>query len=166
MNAAVADATTTLDLPRFGEFTFAESEIIEFPWGIPGFSNLRRFVAIQLDEQPHFVWLQSLDDLGVALPTGDPWLIFPDYDPKLPPYATTALELKSPEDFAVLCIVVVTPGAEDMSMNLLAPVIINLKTRRGRQITLDGSDYAVRTPVPRKVAATEAMEAVEGAATP
>lgn len=166
MNAAVADPTTTLDLPRFGEFTYADSEIIEFPSGIPGFSNLRRFVAIQLDEQPNFVWLQSLDDLKVALPTGDPWLIFPDYDPKLPAYATSALGIKSPEDFAVLCVVVVTKGAQDMTMNLLAPVIINLKTRLGLQIMLDGSDYAVRTPIPRK-AATEGMEAaVEGAARP
>lgn len=162
MNAAVTDITTTLDLPRFGEFTYAETEVIEFPWGIPGFSKLHRFVALQVEAQPNFVWLQSLDDLGVALPTADPWSIFSEYEPKLPPYATAALELKSAEDFAILCVVVVTKEAEDMSMNLLAPVIVNLKTRRARQITLEGSEYSIRTPIPRKEAPA-GTEAVEGA---
>ena len=164
MNAAVAEPTTTIDLPRFGEFTYADSEVIEFPWGIPGFSKLHRFIALQLDEQPRFVWLQSLDDLAVALPTADPWSIFPDYEPKLPAYATTALDLKSAEDFSILCVLVVTKDAEEMTMNLLAPVIVNLKTRRGRQVTLEGTDYSVRTPVPRTKPAES--EAVEGAAIP
>ena len=166
MNAAMmADRSTTVDLPRFGEYTYAESEVLEFPWGIPGFSKLHRFVALQLPEQPSFIWLQSLDDLSVALPTCDPWSIFADYDPTLPPYALAALELKSPDDFVVLCVVVVTKDAREMSMNLLAPVIVNLKTRRGRQVSLEGSDYSVRTPIPRKETTSEGTEAVEGAAT-
>jgi flagellar assembly factor FliW len=37
-----------------------------------------------------------------------------------------------------------------MTMNLIAPVIVNLKTRRGRQIMLENSGYAVREPIPRK----------------
>lgn len=164
MNAAVAEATTTIDLPKFGEFTYADTEVIEFPWGIPGFSKLHHFVAIQLEEQPHFVWLQSLDDLSVALPTADPWSVFADYEPKAPPYAVTALDLSNPEDFVVLCVVVAGKDGE-MTMNLLAPVIINLKTRRARQITLEGTAYSVREKLPRKEAA-EGMEAVEGAATP
>lgn len=165
MNAAVVDPTTTVDLPRFGEFTYAESEVFEFPWGIPGFSKLHRFVAIQLDEQPNFIWLQSLDDVNVALPAASPWSIFSEYDPQLPAYATTALELRSPEDFAVLCVVVVTNNAQEMTMNLLAPIVINLKTRRGRQITLESGDYSVRTKIPRTFDANEGTEAVEGAAT-
>ncbi len=160
MNAAVADPTTTIDLPRFGAFTYAQSEVIEFPWGIPGFSKLHRFIALHLDEQPRFVWLQSLDDLSVALPAADPWSIFPDYEPKVPAYATTALEINSPEDFAVLCILVVTQDAQEMTMNLLAPVLVNLKTRKARQVTIENGDYSVRTPVPRT------SEAVKGAAAP
>ncbi len=169
MNAAVADPTTTIDLPRFGEFTYVDSEVIEFPWGIPGFSKLHRFIALQLDEQPRFVWLQSIEDLNVALPMADPWSMFPEYEPKVPAYATTALDLKSPEDFAVMCVLVVTKDAQEMTMNLLAPVIINLKTRRARQVTLDTNDYSVRTPVPRTEPATEPSAgggAVEGAAAP
>ncbi|HEY8312732.1 MAG TPA: flagellar assembly protein FliW [Candidatus Baltobacteraceae bacterium] len=139
-----------LETKRFGEVSFVDSETIEFPWGLPGFAELRKFLALSLAEQPNFVWLQSIDDPNVALPCSDPWQIFPDYDPKLPGYAKAALELEQPDDFTILCVVVVTEEAHEMTMNLIAPVIVNLKTRRGRQIMLENSGYAVREPIPRK----------------
>src|ERR1700761_9064045 len=102
---------TAIDLPRFGRCAYRESEVLTFPWGLPGFGSLRRFIALNLESQDRFVWLQSLDDPAIALPAADPWSIFADYEPKLPPYATSSLGLERPEDFATLCVVVVTPGA-------------------------------------------------------
>jgi flagellar assembly factor FliW len=150
------DREITVDLPRFGTCTYRESEVISFPWGVPGFASHKRFIALNLDGQEKFVWLQSLDDPAVAIPTADPWQIFGDYTPQLPPYATSSLDLRSPEDFATLCVVVVTPGAAEMTMNLLAPVVVNLRTRTGRQITLETGGYSVRTPIPRKAPAATA----------
>ena len=147
---AMEERTLTIDLPRFGACTYTESEVIEFPWGLPGFPNQRRWLALTVESQPSFVWLQSLDDVKVALPCADPYHIFESYEPKLPPYAAAALEIEHPGDFTLLCVVVVTEGAAEMSMNLLAPLVINLRTRRGRQIMLENSSYSVREPIPRK----------------
>jgi flagellar assembly factor FliW len=130
--------------------TFTENDLFEFPWGLPGFTDLRRFLALSLAEQPSFVWLQSLDDPKVALPAADPWLIFPDYEPRMPAYATEALDLRNPEDFTILCVVVVTKDAQEMTMNLMAPIVLNLKSRRARQVMLENSPYSVRTAIPRK----------------
>ncbi len=164
---AVMDSHTTLEFPRFGSFTFSHAEVFEFPWGLPGFAHLRRFLALSLPEQQNFIWLQSLDDLKFAIPTADPWSIFPDYDPKLPAYATSALGLQNPDDFTVLGVVVVSKGAEEMTMNLMAPVVVNLKTRQGRQIMLENSSYPVRQPIPRKSDLESSGEsAVETAASP
>ncbi len=149
-----ADREIALELPRFGTVTYLESEVLSFPWGLPGFGNLRRFVALSLEGQEKFVWLQSLDDLGVAIPTTDPWQIFADYDPCLPAYAAGSLEIERPEEFVTLCVVVVTAGAAEMTMNLLAPIVVNLRTRTARQITLETGGYSVRTPIPRKASAT------------
>jgi len=151
-----ADREITVELPRFGTCTYRESEVLTFPWGVPGFANLRRFIALNLGGQEKFVWLQSLDDPSIALPTADPWQIFADYSPHLPPYATSSLDLRNPEDFATLCVVVVTPGAAEMTMNLLAPIVVNLRTKTGRQITLETGGYSVRTPIPRKAPAPAA----------
>jgi flagellar assembly factor FliW len=144
------DRTNIVVFPRFGECSYLESEVIEFPWGLPGFGQLRQFVVLQVNGQEGFIWLQSLDDLNVALPLADPWSIFEDYDPHLPQYAKVALSLEHAEDFIILCVVVVTKNAEEMTMNLLAPVVVNLKTRIGRQVMLESSDYSVRAPIPRK----------------
>jgi flagellar assembly factor FliW len=147
-----SEETAAITTARFGEVTYSASDIFEFPWGLPGFADQRRFLALSLAEQPSFVWLQSVDDPKIALPAADPWSIFPDYEPKLPAYATDALDLKDAEDFTILCVVVVSKGADEMSMNLMAPIILNLKTRRARQIMLENSPYSVRTAVPRKQA--------------
>jgi flagellar assembly factor FliW len=150
------DREIAVDLPRFGPCSYRESEVLLFPWGLPGFSSLRRFIALNLAGQERFVWLQSLDDPAIALPTADPWQIFDDYAPQLPPYATSSLDLQRPEEFVTLCVVVVSPGAAEMTMNLLAPVVVNLRTRVGRQVTLEAGGYSVQTPIPRKAAAATA----------
>jgi flagellar assembly factor FliW len=152
----IADRTNTVNLPRFGACTYRDDEVITFPWGLPGFGTLRRFIALNLDGQERFVWLQSLDDPSVAIPVADPWQIFADYAPHLPPYALSSLDLGNPEDFVTLCVVVVSPGAVEMTMNLLAPVVVNLRTRTARQITLETGGYSVRTPIPRKRVAAAA----------
>jgi flagellar assembly factor FliW len=148
--------TITIDSPRFGEFTFAESDVLTFPWGLPGFPNLHRWLALSIEEQRNFVWLQSVDDPAIAIPTADPFAIFEQYDPRLPAYVVAALDISSASDFTLLCVVVVTEGAKEMTMNLLAPIVVNLRTRRARQIMLDNSGYSVREPIPRKN-----LEAVE-----
>ena len=147
-----ADPTITIELPRFGAFTYREAEVLTFPWGLPGFGSLRRFVALSLEGQERYVWLQSLDDVSVALPVADPWQIFPDYAPKLPGYAVSSLDIQHPEDFVTLCVVLVAQQGAEMTMNLLAPIVVNVRSRIGRQVTLETGGYSVRTPIPRKVA--------------
>ena len=149
------EKTTTIDLPRFGECTYAESEVIRFPWGLPGFAALRRFLVLSVDGEQSYIWLQSIDDLGVALPLCDPWSLFEDYEAPLPLYAKQSLEIVTAESFCVLCVLVARPGSSETTINLLAPVVINLETRVGRQVTLENQRYSVRTPVVRAAPAAE-----------
>jgi flagellar assembly factor FliW len=144
------DAIHEIELARFGTCTYRDQEVLEFPWGLPGFTHLRRFLALSLAGQERFVWLQSLDDAKVAIPLTDPFAIFDDYAPSFPPSALESLGLSGPDEFVVLCVCIVTKDAEEMSCNLLAPVVINLIARTGRQVTLEGSSYSVKTPIPRK----------------
>lgn len=145
-----ASQTQTIEFPRFGTCTFSASDVIEFPWGLPGFPNLRRWLALTVESQPSFVWLQSIDDRTVALPTTDPYYIFEDYEPKLPPYVIAALSIGDPSDFTLLCVVVVTKDAEEMTINLMAPIVVNLRSRKARQVMLETSGYSTRHPIPRK----------------
>jgi flagellar assembly factor FliW len=155
-------AVKTVDLPRFGTCTYNEAEIFVFPWGLPGFENLRSFIALQLETQDQIIWLQSLDNLSIALPLGDPWTFFPDYDPKIPDYARLSLDLTSAEDFTILAVMVGTDGGPTF-MNLMAPVVMNLKNRIARQVPLESSRYtvAMEIPVPAALAVEQAEPAPE-----
>lgn len=150
---------TTVDLPRFGTLTYADNDVIEFPWGLPGFSEHRRWLLLTLETQPGYIWLQSLDDVKVAIPTAEPSMMFEDYEPKLPAYCFVALDIKSAEDFALLGVVVVTENAEEMTMNLMAPIVVNMRARKARQVMLENSGYSVREAIPRKAPVASAEEA-------
>jgi flagellar assembly factor FliW len=159
---AAPSATKTVDLPRFGSCTYNESDIFVFPWGLPGFDELRAFVVLQLEIQDQILWLQSLDDLTVALPLGDPFTFFPDYEPKLPNFAQLSLDLQNPEDFLILAVMVGTDGGPTF-MNLMAPIIMNLKNHIARQVPLEGTAYtvAMEIPVPEAVAKMQAEQPPE-----
>jgi flagellar assembly factor FliW len=139
-----------MQFPRFGACSFSSSDVLDFPWGLPGFVNLRRWLALTVETQSSFVWLQSIDDPAVAMPTIDPNFVFESYEPKLPAYAVEALQITGPTDFVLLCVVVASQGRKDLSLNLLAPIVLNLRTKRARQVPLENSGYSVREPIPRK----------------
>ena len=143
--AALRTAHTT----RFGEVSFADTDVFEFRWGLPGFAMLRQFVVLAMEEQKPYVWLQSLERPEVALPLIDPWAVFEDYDPRLPTATASVLEIERPDDFCLMCVTVVGQGAGDVTVNLLAPIVFNLRVRLARQVMLEDSDYSVRTPVRR-----------------
>jgi flagellar assembly factor FliW len=145
VNAPVA--THTVELPKFGTVTYAENDVLAFPWGLPGFEGLRSFLILALESQENVLWLQSLEELSVALPVADPWLFFADYEPRLPSFAKLSLDLTNAEDFVTLAVVVL-PESGPSFMNLMAPVIINLKTRIGRQVALETGNYSVATQIP------------------
>ena len=157
VNAPAERALITVDLPRFGSCSYAESDIFVFPWGLPGFDEFRTFIPIQLETQDSIIWLQSLDDLNIALPLSDPWTFFPDYDIQLPGFARLSLDLQEPEDFTILAVMVGTDGGPTF-MNLMAPVVLNLKNRIGRQVPLETSRYTVAMEIPVPAAVAEAQE--------
>lgn len=146
-------AATLASFPRFGDFVYRDTDVIEFPWGMPGFRDLHRWLFLTLDSQPSFVWLQSLDDVYVALPTANPWMIFENYDPVVPAGAFAALGIQNADDFTYLCTVTVGPGANHMTMNLASPIVVNLRTREAVQVTLETGNYSDQEPIPRRAMA-------------
>jgi len=144
-----ADLRHFVDLPRFGPFHYTDSETLSFPWGLPGFADLHRFVVLSIPSNEQVIWLQSIERTEIAIPLTDPWRIFEDYAPVLPESARLSLEITAPDDFALMSVLVAdsSEGVVKRYINLLAPVVINLKRRIGRQVMLEGTNYGVRTPL-------------------
>lgn len=150
-NTAAAQLVRTVTTTRFGEITVPEDDVFILRWGLPGFGFLRDFVVLAIEEQKPYVWLQSLERAEIALPMIDPWALFDDYDPHLPAVTAAVMEIERPDDFCLMCVCVVGSDAKELTVNLLAPIVFNLRTHVARQVMLEDCDYSVRTPVPRKV---------------
>ena len=126
-----------IETTRFGHLIADEEALLTFPEGLPGFADARRFVPVPHGEDSPFVWLQSAERPELAFLVLSPAGAFPDYAPPLP--ADTA------PDAAVWVVVTVPPGdARAMTANLLGPLVIDGRTRHGRQIVLDGDRYSTK----------------------
>lgn len=125
----------------------AEFPGLEFIGPVAGFPHLRRFVLAELDPASLLRALRSLDEPGLRFLVVPPGPFFPDYAPEIGDEWADHLELTDADDALVL--VIVTPGATagEATANLLAPVVINVATRRAAQVVLEDGSLPLRAPL-------------------
>jgi flagellar assembly factor FliW len=131
---------------HFGEVEVEESKIITFEEGLFGFEDQKQFVILFDNERESspFCWIQSLDDIKVALPAIKPELYYPDYNPEIGAYYIEKIGEIKEEDLDLFSIVVVPEDIKKMTTNLKAPVIVNIKTKKGIQVIAEGDTYNIK----------------------
>lgn len=138
--------TVRVETTRFGTLEVDEGRIVNFPLGIPGFPNLKRFFLV--DYRDPLKWLQAADDPGVAFIVVDPFLFFPDYSFVAGDDVEEFLQVEENSDLVVLVILTVTE--DSVTANLCAPILINASKMIGLQCLLDEKTYPFRAPLPRR----------------
>lgn len=148
------------DTRLFGEIEIAEDKIITFADGIIGFPDCKKFTLIfdeEKGDRRNICWLQSLDEPVFALPVIDPLLVKPDYNPVVEDELLTPLGNLTEENIFILVTVTVPEKLEELSVNLQAPLIINVDTRSACQIILE-RDYPVKYKIYELLKARKAGE--------
>ncbi len=129
---------------RFGEIEAADSEIIQFPGGLPGFPAEHAFAFLPYQPDSPFAFLQSATDPDLSFIITDPFPFFKDYSFKLEDSIIAELGLADDNPPKIVNIVRIPEKTEEMTANLLAPIIINWTSRKAMQIVLEKSQYTVR----------------------
>ena len=134
---------------HFGEVDVPEDIILSFDEGIPGFPNSKRFVLMEEPSKDGktenlFYWLQSVDESDLALMLMDVVKFMPEYDPSVNLDDVQDLELLDSDQYFVYNVVVVPEDVEKMSVNLKAPIIINDRIKKGKQVLSQNEDYAIK----------------------
>lgn len=133
-----------INSPRFGSIEIEPSRVIEFPSGLAGFEDCRRFTLFHPEgENPRYFILQSLDDEAVAFHISDPSAFGFNYEIKLSDEEAAALGLADPADAVVVVLLSKDEGSAPVRANLKAPLVINLQSRRGLQHVFSGLQYNV-----------------------
>lgn len=132
---------------HFGDVEIDDKKILFFDKGLPGLENDNRYALLSNEESRPISWLQSLDHREIALPVMDPFLVCPDYSFDIAQNDVEALAIEDIKDVYVLSILVIPQNVNAMTINLSAPIIINVRNSKGCQIILDDRKYRVRVPV-------------------
>ncbi|MDD6481650.1 MAG: flagellar assembly protein FliW [Lachnospiraceae bacterium] len=134
----------------FGEIDIADDKIITLEKGMIGFPDLNHFALIFNEEKEQkdtsIMWLQSMDDPDIAFPVMVPDAVKEDYSPNVNEELVEPLGTLTPENTYILVTVTVPKKVEDFSVNLKAPIVINLDNLKGVQMIVE-DDYPVKYKV-------------------
>src|SRR5205814_5080993 len=82
---------------RFGTLVVDDERVINFPNGLLGFPEHKRFALIQTGEENYFFWLQSVDEPNLAFVVADPGIFFKGYEVPLRDETRQELQLAEEE---------------------------------------------------------------------
>lgn len=111
----------------------------------PGLAPHVDFALAPVDGADGLFSLRAVDDADLRLYLVDPRSVLSEYAPILTDAQAEGLALETADDALIL--VVAHPSADGVSVNLLAPVIVNRTTGAASQVILEDQDYPLRAPL-------------------
>lgn len=127
-----------------GVIEYRNEDVIVFKKGLPGFKELKNYIIFPLESNDAFSILHSVEDIEVGLVLVSPFTISGDYEFKIPDTYIKELEIANSEDVLVLTTVTLNSNVENITTNLKAPIIINIKEKLGEQLILDNDKYKIK----------------------
>lgn len=133
--------------PIHGKIIYEKNEIIHFEKGLPGFSELKKYVIKQVQEESPFSILQSIEDKEIGFIIISPFFIKDNYEIKLSDEIINNLKLENSDEALLYSIVTLNSKIEEITANLRAPLVINIKNKKGEQYILDKEMYGIKEKV-------------------
>lgn len=135
-----------LSTTRFGEIDIADDTLIHLPGGMVGFPDETQFAWVPHPGSSEIAWLQSARSPAVAFPLLNAAQISDEYpDVPLPSIAEQGGITYDSEDALALLVVLCASESAALTVNLMAPVVINAETRRGAQVIMNGTRFSTAT---------------------
>jgi len=150
-----------LQIEQIGEIEVNEKDIINIEEGILGFSELSRYAIIPLGDETPLNWLQCIDKPDLAFIVSDPVYFFQDYAPDISAEDVNRLNISKPEDVLIYTIITIPENPQDMTANLVAPIVINKNTKVARQVIVQNADYSTKHRLFPSLRHSEGAEATE-----
>lgn len=126
-----------IDTKFLGKIEVMQEQLYSFEQGIPGFPEEKQFALIPFGKNTPFMILQSTSNVQIGFVLVFPYTFKSDYAFDLSKQDVEALNIEKQEDIITYAIVTLKDTLANSTLNLFAPIIINTKTRQGRQIVLN-----------------------------
>jgi len=126
---------------RFGDLEVDSSAVIDIYAGIICFPKFRSYVLIEHSNP--FAWLQSIENPDLAFVVVNSVEFGEAYQFDIP-FDDPELGLTENSEIALLNVVTLRADSSESTVNLKAPIVVNLSNPKGRQIVLDDQRYPTR----------------------
>ncbi len=117
---------------RFGIVEFQPEDILLFPRGLIGFEDLRHWILTADTDNESVAWLQSIARPDLAMAVVSPRRFVADYNVRVARTQLEILRLSTVSSAYVL--VVLSRNDQFLTVNLRAPILVNLDRRIGQQV--------------------------------
>ena len=143
-----AETVITVQTSRFGQITVDRQRIISMTSPFLGFPESSRFFLKPHSPKSPFMWFQSLENPDLAFVVIPATLLNIDYQPKISRQVSEELKLTSDKEKELLLILTIPKDKpQEMTANLLGPVVLNTRERLATQVVLDQSKYTPCWPL-------------------
>jgi|SRR5690625_80037 len=136
-----------IETKYFGEMEIDEEKVIHFDSGIPGFLDEKEFIILDIPGNEVIQIMQSFHTPSLAFFIANPHQFHQEYHFTLPDNVMEALNIATEEEIVILSIMTINEPFEKSTINLQAPIVINYRTKLGKQIILNDERYAMKTAI-------------------
>ena len=110
-----------------------------------GFEAYTEYLPIPFHEDnDSLISLQCLEDETLSFILMNPFGLLNDYTPSLSGQDMKELDAETAEDLSYYVICVMRDSVAESTVNLRAPLVVNVRSRQARQVILDQSEYTFR----------------------
>lgn len=136
----------SIETTRFGKVAVTDEHVIRFEDGIIGFPSLKEYVLIESPAMPLVLWLQAVGNPEIAFPVAEPWFFKRDYKIVMNDADKHTLRFSEGDPLKTFLILTIPEDMNRMTVNMRAPIILNINQSTGTQAVLQDKTLEVRTP--------------------
>ncbi len=140
-------SSITITTSRFGDIEVEQDKVITMTTPFLGFPDDKQFILRSHSTDSPFMWFQSLDNPNLAFVVIRAATIIPEYNPVIPKNIQEELGLSGQPHDTLLVLTIPQGKPQDMTANLLGPIIVNPEKKLSCQLLLDPSRFDPCWPV-------------------
>ena len=131
----------------FGTIEYEKKDLITLTEGLAGIGDYREYLPISFEEgSDSMLCLQCRDVASLAFVAVNPFGIVENYHPVLNAEDKSALGFREENELSFYALCTLRDTLEHSTVNLKAPIAVNVKTRRAKQVIVE-TDYMLRYPL-------------------
>ncbi|MDF2840360.1 MAG: fliW [Clostridia bacterium] len=127
-----------------GKIEIDEKMIIDFENGLPGFNELHKFVVLDMEENPSLQYMQSIEKEEICFIVISPFAVMEDYEADLSEETVQKLVIENAEEVSLYAILTIPEDIKEITVNLIAPIIVNNVNNKAIQEIINNDKYSIR----------------------